>query len=64
MDLMTYSEVAEIFRVDPRTIKRWVKDGHLPAPISVSHKVKLFDASDIFKFLRSKKVGNVRDTDH
>ncbi len=29
--LLTPSEVAEIFRVDPKTVTRWAKTGRLPA---------------------------------
>lgn len=28
-DLMLPSEVAELFRVDPKTVSRWAKDGKL-----------------------------------
>lgn len=29
-DLLKSSEVAELFRVDPKTIYRWTRDGKLP----------------------------------
>jgi len=29
-DLLTTTEVAGIFRVDPRTVMRWVREGKLP----------------------------------
>ncbi|HUH08181.1 MAG TPA: BldC family transcriptional regulator [Egibacteraceae bacterium] len=29
MELLTPSEVAKLFRVDPKTVTRWAKAGHL-----------------------------------
>ena len=29
-ELLTGGEVAKIFRVDPKTVNRWTKDGRLP----------------------------------
>ncbi len=31
VELMTPSEVAELFRVDPKTIARWANTGKIPA---------------------------------
>jgi len=31
IDLMTPAEVARLFRVDPKTVTRWAKEGRLPA---------------------------------
>jgi excisionase family DNA binding protein len=30
-DLLTTGEVARMFRVDPKTVSRWVKENKLPA---------------------------------
>jgi len=32
-ELMTAAEVAKVFRVDPKTLNRWVKTGAFPAPV-------------------------------
>lgn len=36
-DLLTVSEVARLLRVDPTTVRRWIKDGTLEA-LSLPHK--------------------------
>jgi excisionase family DNA binding protein len=30
-DIMTLPEVASIFRVDPKTVSRWIKGGKIPS---------------------------------
>lgn len=30
-ELLTPGEVAQLFRVDPKTVARWAKDGKVPA---------------------------------
>ena len=57
-DLMTYDEVATFFRVETRTIKRWVsmsKETSFPKPIRISHKCVYFKKSDIEAWLNSKQ---------
>lgn len=34
-DLLTPAEVAEIFRVDPKTVTRWAKSGKLTAVMTL-----------------------------
>lgn len=38
-DLLTVTEVADILRVDPTTVRRWIKNGVLEA-VSLPHKDK------------------------
>jgi excisionase family DNA binding protein len=39
--LMTASEVAELVKVNPRTVRRWAEDGHLEAVRIAGHTVRL-----------------------
>lgn len=50
--LVTTRELAQLFRVDARTIKRWIKRNHLPSPVKIggSNRWRL---EDIRKTLES-----------
>lgn len=45
-ELMTPAEVAEVFRVDPKTVTRWAKTGKLPSLRTVGGH-RRFRRSDI-----------------
>lgn len=50
-DLMTPSEVARVFRVDPKTVTRWAKDGKL-ACVRTLGGHRRFRKEDIEKLLK------------
>ncbi len=57
-DLMTYDEVATFFRVEPRTVKRWVsqaKETGFPKPIRLTKKCVYFKRAEIDRWIDSKK---------
>ena len=58
MKLLTYPEVAEIFRVHPVTIRKKVADGVLPylKPFGQNGPTR-FDAAEIEKFLDKHRRG-------
>lgn len=37
--MFTREELALLFRVDPQTVSRWVRDGRLPAPLRVGRQL-------------------------
>ncbi|MCU4119731.1 helix-turn-helix transcriptional regulator [Variovorax sp. N23] len=43
---LTKEDVAEVFRVTPRTVENWVGQGLMPAPINVGNRV--FWHPDVF----------------
>jgi excisionase family DNA binding protein len=54
--LYTPSEVASLFRVDPKTVTRWAKQGRL-SPIRTLGGHRRYRASEVEQLL---KPGNVR----
>lgn len=46
-ELMTPAEVAQAFKVDPKTVTRWAKAGKLPAAIRTIGGHRRFRRSDI-----------------
>jgi excisionase family DNA binding protein len=50
-DLLSPGEVAALFRVDPRTVTRWVKKGQLPAAVTTPGGHRRYRRSDIEPFL-------------
>uniref|UniRef100_UPI003F490CB5 helix-turn-helix domain-containing protein n=1 Tax=Sphaerisporangium sp. CA-236357 TaxID=3240030 RepID=UPI003F490CB5 len=45
--LLTSAEVADVFRVDPKTIGRWVRIGRLKAIRTPGGRLRRFRSSDI-----------------
>jgi len=54
---MTTSEVAEVFRVDPKTVTRWAKSGKIPSIRTPGGQYR-FLAADIDDYLNE----DVRET--
>ncbi len=50
----TTKEVAELLRVDPTTLYRWVKKGDLPSPIRLSRSSVRWSKRSIDNLLESK----------
>lgn len=51
-EYLKLTEVAALFRVDPRTIRYWLqKGGILPVPIRLSRKVRLFNRAAVLALL-------------
>jgi excisionase family DNA binding protein len=57
--LMTPSEVASLFRVDPKTVTRWAKAGKLTA-IRTLGGHRRYRASEVNALLQSPNGGEVR----
>jgi excisionase family DNA binding protein len=57
--LLTPSEVASLFRVDPKTVTRWAKAGKLTA-IRTLGGHRRYRASEVNALLRSSSGGEVR----
>jgi excisionase family DNA binding protein len=49
-ELLTPSEVAALFRVDPKTVTRWARAGRLPAIRTIGGH-RRFRASEVQRFL-------------
>lgn len=47
-ELMTPSEVARLFRVDPKTVTRWAKSGRLPS-IRTLGGHRRFPAAEVYR---------------
>lgn len=56
--LLTPSEVARIFRVNPKTVTRWARSGKLPA-IRTLGGHRRFRSADIRAFLDADEVDTV-----
>ena len=57
-DLITAQEVADVFRVSTRTIKRWAAEGDFIRPMRFSHKVSLFSRSELLTWIEGRKKLN------
>ena len=57
--LLTPSEVASLFRVDPKTVTRWAKAGKLTA-IRTLGGHRRYRASEVNALLQSSNGGEVR----
>lgn len=55
--LIRAAELAEILSVSPATIWRMEKEGRLPPKVKLSPGTVGWIESEIFDFLKSKKVG-------
>ena len=55
-DLMTSAEVAAIFRVDPKTVARWAKEGKLTS-IRTLGGHRRYRAADIMAYLQAPEGG-------
>lgn len=53
--MLTATEVAELFRVDVKTIGRWTRAGHLPHITKPGGKYRLYPESRIRALLQSQK---------
>ena len=56
-ELLTPSEVAVLFRVDPKTVTRWARAGRISAIRTIGGH-RRFRASEVHRFLE-----DVRETD-
>lgn len=54
--LLTPGEVAQLFRVDPKTVTRWAKAGKLPAPLRTLGGHRRYRESDIRKLLAGETL--------
>ncbi len=53
--LMTTAEVAELLRVDARTLRRMVHAGEVPPPIRIGNRTDRWRRTTIESFLRKKE---------
>lgn len=56
-DVMTPAEVAQVFRVDTKTVRRWVEAGKLPYFKTLGGH-RRFYRKDIEKFLNESRTNN------
>ncbi len=56
------SEVARLFRVDPKTITRWAKEGKLPSHTLTLGGHRRYPAEEIRKLLASLIEKRIEDT--
>lgn len=54
-DPMTPAEVAQLFRVDPKTVTRWAKDGKL-ASIRTPGRIRRYSRPQVMALLRGEQV--------
>ena len=55
-ELLTVREVAEVFRVSPRSLERWIDQGEFLEPIRVGGKTKRFRKDDVIRFLKGEEI--------
>lgn len=55
-DLLTPTEVAELFRVNPKTVTRWAKAGKISA-IRTLGGHRRFNASEVLRYLEEQRLG-------
>ena len=55
-ELLTPSEVAALFRVDPKTVTRWANEGRLAA-IRTLGGHRRYSATEVYALLRSAESG-------
>jgi excisionase family DNA binding protein len=48
---LTYADIAAKIKVDKRTIRRWSRDGRMPAPVTTGPKRLRFSAVEIDAWL-------------
>lgn len=51
-DLYQVSQVSEIFKRHPETIRRWIKAGKIPKPLSISG-MYYFKGSDLLDYINA-----------
>ncbi len=54
-DLLTPTEVAELFRVNPKTVTRWAKAGKISA-IRTLGGHRRFNAAEILRYLEEQRL--------
>lgn len=57
-DLYQVTEVGEIFKKHPETIRRWIKAGKIPAPLNISG-MYYFKGSDLLNYINSNNTEGV-----
>ena len=55
-DLLTPTEVAELFKVNPKTVTRWAKAGKISA-IRTLGGHRRFSAAEILRYLEQQRLG-------
>jgi excisionase family DNA binding protein len=58
--LLTVYDVAKLFKVDRRTIWRWLQQGKLPPPVRYSRTVVRWRASEMQAYLRANPGDSAR----
>lgn len=53
-ELVTLTEACELLKVHPNTLRKWDKNGTLPAIRIGAKRVRRYKKEDIIKFLQSK----------
>lgn len=54
--LMTRQEVAKLFRVEPVTVTRWLKEGRLPGVLTDEEGTRVkYRHSDVMEFMKNLK---------
>jgi excisionase family DNA binding protein len=51
-EFLTRAEVAQLLRISPRSVERWVQVGRLPPAVKLSGRTLRFRSADIDKYLR------------
>ena len=56
MKFLSAKETAAIFKVNPRTLDAWVREGIFPKPLKVTARSqKIWDEADVRAFIQSRK---------
>lgn len=55
-DLLTPTEVAELFKVNPKTVTRWAKAGKISA-IRTLGGHRRFNAHEVLRYLEEQRLG-------
>lgn len=53
--VVTLAQVAEIMSVSPATVRRWLRDGHLPQPATLG-RTKVWNRRRLVSFLATKAM--------
>jgi excisionase family DNA binding protein len=54
-EFLTKQELAELLKVDEKTIYRMVQSGKLPKPFRLSKRCLRFDRTEVFEWLKKSR---------
>ena len=63
MKMLTFKDLAAIFKKTETTIARWVKEGILPPPVRFGRRAVLWRAGDLEAFVQAMPPATAAETE-